>query len=346
VPAAAVAFAWLAGWAAAWIQVVAQITASLPGAQLGPQVALAIFVAAAAIGLVVRHVRSRGAARGHVALLLASGVAGAVAVGGWSLRVPAAWEQPSGLRVTFLDVGQGDAALIETPSARVLVDQGTPEADVAGQLAHMGVRSLSAVVLTHPERDHVGGAADVLRELRVGVVLDPFLATTGPDSEEAIALARERRVPVREIRAGAEFKSGGLLLRVLWPRDGGFPGEDPNLNAVVIVASYGEIDVLLPADAESDVTEDLPLGGVEVLKVAHHGSADPGLADELRTLRPRIAVVSVGRANDYGHPRAETLAALATVPEIAVYRTDRDGRVVVEADGGRLRVRATRQGGR
>jgi competence protein ComEC len=206
----------------------------------------------------------------------------------------------------------------------------------------MGIRSLSALVLTHPERDHVGGAADVVRRLRVGVVLDPFLAATGPDREEAVAAARERGVPVRQVRAGSEFRAGGLVLRVLSPDGPGLPSENPNLNAVVIVASYGETDVLLPADAESEVTSRLPLGAVEVLKVAHHGSEDPGLDEELRVLRPRIAVISVGRSNDYGHPRAETLAALATVPGLAVYRTDENGPVVVESDGHRLRVRTAR----
>jgi competence protein ComEC len=194
-------------------------------------------------------------------------------------------------------------------------------------------------VLTHPQRDHIGGAAEVLRRLRVGVVLDPELAATGSDEEEAMAAARERHVPVRAARAGEELRLGGLLLRVLNPADAGSPGEDPNLNAVVLVASYGETDVLLTADAESDVTAKLPLGPVEILKVAHHGSADPGLAEELDLLRPRIAVISVGRGNDYGHPRPETLAALAAVPGIAVYRTDEDGAVVVESDGRRVTAR-------
>jgi competence protein ComEC len=144
---------------------------------------------------------------------------------------------------------------------------------------------------------------------------------------------------VRQVRAGSEFRAGGLVLRVLWPPDPGFPGEDPNLNATVIVASYGEADVFLPADAESDVTARLPLTAVEVLKVAHHGSEDPGLDDELRILRPTIAVISSGRNNDYGHPRPETLAALARIPGLALYRTDESGRVVVEANGGQLRVR-------
>jgi competence protein ComEC len=269
----------------------------------------------------------------------ASGVVALGIAGWWAVRPAPVWHQPAGLRVTFLDVGQGDSVLLETASARVLVDQGPPEADVAGQLARMGIRGLSALVLTHPQRDHVGGAADVVRRLRVGAVLDPGLAATGPDREETIAAARQRDVPVRIVRAGTQFKVGGLVLRVLWPEDSGTASEDPNLNAVVLVATYGETDVFLSADAESDVTARLPLGQVEIMKVAHHGSADPGLDDELRVLRPRIAVISCGRNNDYGHPRAETLAALSASPGITVYRTDLDGRIVVESDGRQLRVR-------
>ncbi len=343
-PAAAAALAWLAGWAAAWLELVARVTASLPGAQIGPRTALVLLGGAVAAVVVLRHISSHhpgrrlgGSGRAVPLLVVACVALGAVVA--WSFRAPPVWHPPSGFRATFLDVGQGDAILLETASARVLVDEGPPEADVAGQLSRLGVRSLSAVVLTHPERDHVGGAASVLRRLRVGTVLDPELAATGPEHDEAVTAARERGIPVRPIRAGSVFKVGGLVLRVLSPDDPGLASENPNLNAAVIVASYGELDVFLPADAESEVTARLPLGAVEILKVAHHGSADPGLEDELRTLRPQIAVISAGRNNEYGHPRPETLAALATVPGLAVYRTDRDGRVVVESDGVGLRVR-------
>jgi competence protein ComEC len=197
-------------------------------------------------------------------------------------------------------------------------------------------------VLTHPERDHVGGAPAVVRRLRVGAILDPGLAATGPDREEAVAAASERRVPVQLVRAGAEFRVGGLVLRALWPPDAGVRSDNPNLNAMVLLASYGETDVLLPADAESEVTARLRLPAVEVLKVAHHGSEDPGLDGVLRVLRPRIAVISCGRGNEYGHPRAETLAALAEVRGLVVYRTDEDGRVVVESDGRSLRARTAK----
>jgi competence protein ComEC len=131
-------------------------------------------------------------------------------------------------------------------------------------------------------------------------------------------------------------------MRVLWPADEGTASEDPNQNAVVLIASYGETDVFLSADAESDVTAGLPLRPVEIMKVAHHGSEDPGLASVLSVLRPRIAVISCGRDNEYGHPRPETLAALGASPGLATYRTDEDGRVVVESDGRRLTVQTER----
>ena len=97
-------------------------------------------------------------------------------------------------------------------------------------------------------------------------------------------------------------------MRVLWPDGSGTPGEDPNDNAVVLLASYGSVDALLTADAEGNVTVPIRPPPVEILKVAHHGSADPALPQLLELTRPRVAVVSVGSRNDYGHPTPETMA--------------------------------------
>jgi competence protein ComEC len=173
-------------------------------------------------------------------------------------------------------------------------------------------------------------------------VLDPGLAVHSPDEEAALSVAAGRRVRVLTARAGDAYRIGRLRLQILWPDGPGSPSEDPNRRAVVLLASYGDTDVLLTADAESDVTRALPLRRVEVLKVAHHGSADTGLAEQLGVLRPRLAVISVGEGNDYGHPRPETLAMLRQSPGLRVYRTDLDGRVVVESDGHSLTVRSSR----
>jgi competence protein ComEC len=245
---------------------------------------------------------------------------------------------PLGLRVTFLDVGQGDATLLQVPEGAVLVDEGPPEAEVDEQLQALGVDRLESVVLTHPQRDHVGGAREVLESLPVGFVLDPGLPGANGDERRALAAARRRRVPVVIARAGQAYALGRLRLRVLWPDDSARAGEDPNAHAVVLLASYGGTDVLLPADAETDVTLRLRLPRVEVLKVAHHGSADDGLPELLARTAPRVAVISAGEGNDYGHPAPSTLAALAEAPDLAVYRTDEDGRVIVESDGARIGV--------
>ena len=121
-------------------------------------------------------------------------------------------------------------------------------------------------------------------------------------------------MPVEKARAGEAFRIGGLRLRVLWPDSPGSEAEDPNRLAVVLLATYGDTDALLTADAETEVTARLVSRRIEILKVAHHGSADQGLVQELRELRPAIAVISCGRGNDYGHPRASTLAALRASP--------------------------------
>jgi competence protein ComEC len=337
-PPVAAALAWINGWLAAYLAGCARLVGGLPYAAAPPGTALVVIGFALALVLVASRLRPPRGPRLAVLLVLAVLVAG-----GWRLRGgPTAPPPPQGLRITFLDVGQGDGALLQVREGAVLVDEGVPEANVAGQLRGLGLRSLSMIVLTHPQRDHVGGAAKVLEGLHVGIVLDPAIPSESSDERAALAAARRRHVRVVVARAGEGFRIGALRLRVLWPDGPGPPGDDPNNHAIVLLASYGQVDALLTADAESDVTGHLHVPPVEILKVAHHGSDDPGLARQLEQIRPRVAVISVGAHNDYGHPTASTIASLAAVPGLAVYRTDRDGRVVVESDGKAMTVRTER----
>ena len=339
IPAAAVALAALAGWAAAWIAWCARLVARLPGAQTSSlSILLIVALCGALLVLVARLPRWRRRAALTV-------IASAIPLGAsawWAFSPTAGWTEPAGLRVTFLDVGQGDAELLEVPEGALLVDTGPPEARVERQLRKLGVRSLSAVVLTHPHRDHVGGMPAIASRLRVGKLLDPRQPGGGLDERAAVQTARRLGVQVVAARKDQVFRLGKLVLRVLWPDGGGLKGEDPHRHAVVLLASYGATDLLLTADAESNVTSRLQLPAVEVLKVAHHGSVDPGLPNLLHRLRPRIAVIEVGKHNDYGHPRPETLAALAASPGLRLYRTDENGWVVLESDGRTLSVRAER----
>jgi competence protein ComEC len=198
------------------------------------------------------------------------------------------------------------------------------------------------MVLTHPQRDHVGGATQVLEDLPVGFLLDPGIPAVSIEEREALAVALRHRVRTVLARAGETFRLGRLRIRVLWPDDPGPSGEDPNEHAIVLLVSYGSVDALLTADAESNITLPLRPPPVELLKVAHHGSADEGLGSLLRLLRPKVAVVSVGAHNDYGHPAPSSLAALERFPGLSLYRTDDDGRVTIESDGERFSIRTER----
>jgi competence protein ComEC len=335
-PEAAAALVWVAAWLAGYLAFCARLVGSLPYAQVSSLAALgtlALVVLCVAIFVRMRGPRVRRAAA----------VAGIVLALGVAWRVAPDDEPPpppDGLRITVLDVGQGDAILLQVAEGAVLVDQGPPEADVAEQLDGLGVDELTALVLTHPQRDHVGGAARVLEEIEVATVLDPLIPAPSDDERAALEAARERDVPVVSAHAGKTFTIGALRVRILWPEGTASPGEDPNNHAVVLVASYGEVDALLTADAEGNVTVPIRPPPVEILKVAHHGSADPSLPSLLELVRPSVAVVSVGEGNDYGHPTPVTLAVLERFPGLAVYRTDRDGRVTIETDGERISVRA------
>jgi len=336
-PGVALALGWLNSWLAAYIAACARLIGGLPFAQVGSATAVVLLLGTPLALIVLQRLP-----RWRRPLAVAGLAAALPALVAWQLLPEPRLPPPTGLRITFLDVGQGDAILLQVPEGALLVDQGPPEADVARQLRGLGVRRLAALVLTHPQRDHIGGAEAVLQRLAVDRVLDPRLAVSGPFERAALAEASDRGVPLVETRAGDAFRLGRLRIRVLWPDRAGTANEDPNLLPVVLLATYGEVDALLTADAETEVTARLLSRHVEILKVAHHGSSDPGLAAELRELRPAVAVISCGRHNDYGHPTPSTLAALRESPGLRLYRTDEDGRVVLESDGRRISVRSDR----
>jgi competence protein ComEC len=335
---AAGTLAWVNGWLAAYVAACAQVVAWLPFAELST-VAAMLTLGVGALMLIAAF-RMRPPRGPRLAVLAALSVLVLVGWRSWPEgHVP---PPPTGLRLTVLDVGQGDSIVLQVPEGAVVVDQGPPEANVARQLARIGVRRIAMLVLTHPQRDHVGGAEQVLETHAVDTLLDPALQVESTHEEDAIAEARRKEIPIVLARAGGSYRLGRLRLRVLWPEDAGTPGEDPNENATVLLASYGEIDVLLPADSESGVTLPLRPPRVEVLKVAHHGSADDGLARLLGLVRPDVALISCGANNDYGHPAPSTLATLQGTPALDLYRTDEDGRITLETDGRHISIATER----
>ena len=244
---------------------------------------------------------------------------------------------PDRLTVSFLDVGQGDATLVQHPDgSAVLFDGGPEQGRVARLLRQAGVRRLSVVVATHASADHHGGLAEVIRRFPVGLLVDGGDGSPDPTFRRLLAGARARGIPVTAARAGRELRAGGLAIRMLWPppRPPGPAPADPNPRATVAIVGSGGFELMLSADAESPTLARLDLPDVDAIKVPHHGSADPGLGAVLRTLRPEVAVIEVGE-NSYGHPHPDTLRELErTVPHVR--RTDRDGTVRLEVAGGRM----------
>jgi len=276
----------------------------------------------------------------RVLLVTAAAVAGALLLAPRVVE-PGFRAGPGELVVSFLDVGQGDATLIQDGSgASVLFDGGPPEARVQRALRSAGVQRLDLVVATHKSRDHHGGLHAVLERVPTRLLLENGDGTGDPDFRRLLARADARGIRRLEARAGQVLRVGGLVIEILSPAPlppDVPPPEEPNPRGVAAIVSAGALDLWLSADAESDAILPLKLRPVEVMKVSHHGSADPGLAQVLERLRPQIAAIEVGTGNTYGHPAPTTLAALdAAVPH--VYRTDRDGTVIVRVADGRMGV--------
>jgi competence protein ComEC len=275
-----------------------------------------------------------------VPVAAAVGCVAVVAVLTWRHAHPPFRAGPGEVVVSFLDVGQGDATLIQDgDGTSVLFDGGPPEAAVHRLLGAAGVRRLDLVVATHQSRDHQGGLHAVLARIPTRLLLENADGTRDPDFRRLLAQADARGIRRVTARDGQVLSVGTLTIRVLAPAPrptGVPPPEDPNPRGVAAIISSGSFDLWLSADAESGAILPLPLERVEAMKVSHHGSADPGLPAVLERLKPQVAAIEVGAGNDYGHPAPSTLAALRAVPR--VYRTDRDGTVVLRVSGGRMSV--------
>jgi competence protein ComEC len=268
-----------------------------------------------------------------VALVLAAGASGIPERGGG-----AGGNSSAGLRIDFLDVGQGDSILLQpADGGALLVDGGPPGQDLARKLLEAGAESLAVALVTHDQSDHAGGLEEILGELPVG----RLAFASSPRS--LLADAKDAGARPLRIAGGDRITSGSLSLDVLWPPEAGWKtagGRDPNARSVVLLARWRDFTMLLCGDAEAEAAPIDP-GPVEVLKVAHHGSEDAGLAALLDRLAPRLAVISAGEGNPFGHPAPETLAALQT-SGVEVLRTDRDGRVTLEVGGAGIGVETER----
>jgi len=289
-----------------------------------------------------RLVSATSVMRGAVAACL-------VAIVLWWLWSPRPFDRDGHLRVTFLDVGQGDSAVIELPQGGVvLIDGGATyervdmgRSVVAPFLWNRGIRTIDHVIGTHPQLDHVGGLAWILGHVHVA-----HFWTNGVTRPEEFWRKVERALAQRDLSATVAeegrlmVEESGCRLVALNPapsraaRSGG-ARESLNNLSVVTQLSCGEQQMLFTGDAERETLSRLAqagsLGHITLLKIPHHGARSSLEQSWLETIRPDVAVVSVARHNPYGHPAGEVLAAYEAIPA-QVWRTDRDGAVWVDVD--------------
>lgn len=316
--------------------------AAVPGAMIPVPAPPALALAAAA-GALVAAPLARGR-RGR-ALALALGAA-AVLLTAWSAR-PDGW-----VHLWVLDVGQGEALLVRGPDGRALlvdtggggpgrVDRG--EFVVLPALRRLGVTRLDAIAVTHGDPDHAGGLAGLLANLPVGEVWVP----AGPEGEAWRAPLAAAGVARRPLGRGDRVWLGPLLVTALHPpaAGAGTPEASPrsaNDRSLVLRVAWGLFAAVLAADAGGPVERELVAAGVPlaapVLKVGHHGSRQASGAGFLASVGPRVAAISVGARNPFGHPDPAVVGRLARAGA-RVLRTDEDGAIEVASDGARLRVR-------
>ncbi|HEX2766324.1 MAG TPA: DNA internalization-related competence protein ComEC/Rec2 [Candidatus Limnocylindria bacterium] len=363
------ALAWLAG-GVAWLVlramiVVGHLAASVPLAAVDVSVPAPFAVAwFPLVGLATWALRSDGppieerlpdeamtgtlAALARVARPLPMALAVLLVLGAITFAA-----RPDGrLHVTVLDIGQGDAILVEAPGGATMLVDGGPDPELTlrrlGAELPFHVRDIDVLVLSHPHQDHVGGLVEVLERFDVGAVLHAGIGFENAAYERLLADAASAGIPVVLARAGGSLALDATTsVEVLYPAEADarapLPDGDINNGSVVLLLRHGGFTAILTGDAEAPVEATLLARGglpaVDLLKVGHHGShssSTPGFVD---ALRPSIAIISAGIDNEYGHPAPETLATFAARPGLAVYRTDRDGDVELVTDGLTYRVR-------
>ncbi|MGA9140316.1 MAG: ComEC/Rec2 family competence protein [Methanocella sp.] len=243
------------------------------------------------------------------------------------------------LQVHFLDVGQGDSILVKYGNKSMLVDGGPIDAGqtVGSYLKGQGIGTIDVLVSTHPHADHIGGLLTVLRDFPVKVVYDSGIPHTTQTYEEYLTLIDRKNIRYIVPERGNTIDLGpGVTVQVLSPPPGGIEGGDLNENSIVLKITQGSVGFLLASDAGFKAEDAMLASGHDLksqaLKVGHHGSKYSSSRAFLKAVDPGYSVIEVGADNPYGHPAPATLARLDEIGS-KVYRTDRDGNIVMVSDG-------------
>ena len=243
--------------------------------------------------------------------------------------------QAGTLTVTWLDVGQGDAAVIQCGGQSMLIDGGKPEKSsyIYAWLQQHGLSYLDVIVATHVDADHIGGLSGALNYASVGTAYCPETTGTTETFQSFVKYLAQRGKQITVPTAGETFALGGAQIQILGPLH---RAEDSNDNSIVLKVSFGATSFLFTGDAERAEEQDLLNSGVNlqstVLKIGHHGSDTSTSYPFLRAVAPQYAVISVGAGNSYGHPTEAVLSRLRDAG-VTTFRTDMQGEITAVSDG-------------
>lgn len=241
------------------------------------------------------------------------------------------------LHLVFCNVGQGDAIFIRTPKGGDLIIDGGPDDQILNCLGrHMPFwdRQLEMAILTHPQADHLVGLTSIIKSYSLMLFASSVLGEETEGLKELKRQIKRKKIETITVKQGDRFATkDGILLQVLWPAFAGASTGEPNDLSVVSLLSYGEFKILLTGDAGAQISNQIEnMPNVDVLKIPHHGSQTSLDEQFLNKVKPRLAIISVGKNNSYGHPAPETIKILSD-KEIKILRTDEDGEIEIITDG-------------
>lgn len=252
------------------------------------------------------------------------------------------------MKVTFLDVGQGDCTIIQTKDQAMMIDAGNNDQGqkVVDTLSRMGIKKLDYLILTHPDADHIGGADNVLRAIETKEVLMPDVKNDTRTYYEVEELLEEKQIPVTHPKVGETYLLQDAAFTILCPED--IDKNDLNAASIGIKLVHGQVSFVMCGDAdtrsEANMVKTFGYGlQCNVLKCGHHGSSTSTSDAFLKKTDPTWAIISCGAGNPYGHPHWETLEKLEN-EDVQVYRTDRLGSILAVSDGNTIHWKSERKG--